>query len=117
MIVGSDSSHGQATGPPAIADRMAGAGALGGLYTAPVEAPTEQVLVMACDMPLPTAPFLSRLAVPGADAEAVVPRDADGLPVRGASHTGLAGRLNARIDAGAIIDAFGDLDVRHVGPG
>ena len=72
---------------------------------------------MACDMPLPTARFLSRLAVPGADVEAVVPRDADGPHERGASYAGLvAGRLNARIDAGAIIDAFGDLDVRHVDP-
>ena len=42
---------------------MGGAGALGGLYTALVEAPTEQVLVIGCDMPFLTAPFLQFLVV------------------------------------------------------
>jgi len=41
LIVGGDPSNGQASGVPVVADRVAGAGALGGLYTALVEAPTE----------------------------------------------------------------------------
>jgi molybdopterin-guanine dinucleotide biosynthesis protein A len=53
---------------PVVADGMAGAGVLGGLYTALVEAPTEQVLVIACDMPFLTAPFLSHLASLGAES-------------------------------------------------
>jgi len=72
---------------------MVGAGALSGLYPARVEAPTEQVLVTACDMPLLTAPFLlSRLAV--------------------------MGRQRARTEAGAlrVIDALGGLEVRHGKP-
>jgi molybdenum cofactor guanylyltransferase len=58
---------------------MAGAGVWGGLYTALIEAPTEQVLVIACDMPFLTAPFLFHLASLGAKVDAVVRRDADGL--------------------------------------
>ena len=44
-----------------IPDRIKGVGALGGLYTALADAPTEQVLVIACDMPFLAAPFLTRL--------------------------------------------------------
>ena len=92
LIVGGDPSHGQATGVPVIADRMVGAGALSGLYTARVDAPTEQVLVIACDMPFLTAPFLFRLAV--------------------------TGRQRTRTAAGAlrVIGALGDLEVRHGNP-
>jgi molybdenum cofactor guanylyltransferase len=118
LIVGGDPSHGQATGVPVVADRIAGAGALGGLYTALVEAPTDQVVVIACDMPFLTAPFLARLAELGADAEAVVPRDADGRHPLCASYARrVADRLRARIDAGAlrVIDALDDLDVRDLG--
>jgi molybdopterin-guanine dinucleotide biosynthesis protein A len=119
LIVGGNSAQGQAAGVPVVADRIAGAGALGGLYTALVEAPTDQVLVIACDMPFVTAPFLSRLAELGAEAEAVVPRDADGPHPLCASYARrVADRLKTRIEAGAlrIIDALDDLDVRELGP-
>jgi molybdopterin-guanine dinucleotide biosynthesis protein A len=119
LIVGGDPSYEQIAGVPVVADRVAGAGALGGLYSALVEAPTEQVLVIACDMPFLTAPFLSRLAALGADAEAAVPRDADGPhPLCASYQRGAAGRLKIRIDAGAlrIIDALADLAVREMGP-
>ena len=119
LIVGGDPLRPQGTGVPVVADRVAGARALGGLYTALIEAPTEQVLVIACDMPFLTAPFLSHLASLGAEADAVVPRDANGLhPLCACYARRVAGRLKARIEAGAlrIIDALGELDVRHVGP-
>ena len=61
-----------------VVDRIGGAGALGGLYTALVEAPTEQVLVIGCDMPFLTAPFLRYLAERGRDADAAIPRDEHG---------------------------------------
>src|SRR6187551_1196657 len=49
LIVGSGGSEVQSDGIRirVVADRIPGAGALGGLYTALVEAPTEQVLVIA----------------------------------------------------------------------
>ncbi len=119
LIVGGDPSHAPIAGVSVVADRVAGAGALGGLYTALVEAPTEQVLVIACDMPFLTGPFLSRLAALGADTEAAVPRDAHGPHPLCASYARrVAGRLRMRIEAGTlrIIDALEDLEVREVGP-
>jgi molybdopterin-guanine dinucleotide biosynthesis protein A len=100
-----------------VADRLPGGGALGGLYTALVEAPTEQVLVMACDMPFVTAPFLSHLAARGAGAEAIVPRDARGAHPLCASYARrIAPRLRSRLDAGRlrVVDALADLDVVYL---
>ncbi len=117
LIVGGDPSRGQGPGVPVVADRMADAGALGGLYTALVEAPTEQVLVIACDMPFLTAPFLARLAELGATAEAAMPRDARGPHPLCASYARMvAPRLKARLDAGQrrVIEAVTALDVRYL---
>src|SRR5512139_3858067 len=61
LIVGRDSMPGLDGGIRVVPDRVAGAGALGGVYTALLEAPTDVVLVMACDMPYVTAPFLEAL--------------------------------------------------------
>ena len=102
-----------------VEDRIQGAGGLGGLYTALVEAPTEQVLVVACDMPFISAPFLAALAAVGATADAAVPRDGRGThPLCASYQRRIADRLKARIDAGAlrISDALGDVQVRDVGP-
>ena len=102
-----------------VEDRIAGAGALGGLYTALVEAPTEQVLVIACDMPFISAPFLIALATLGTDVDAAIPRDAHGPhPLCASYHRRIADRLKTRIDAGAlrILDALSDLQVRDIGP-
>ena len=102
-----------------VQDRMTGAGALGGLYTALMDAPTEQVLVIACDMPFVSAPFLAALAALGADVDAAVPRDARGRhPLCASYQRRIAARLKTRIDAGAlrIGDALGDLHVRDIGP-
>ena len=84
-----------------------------------MEAPTEHVLVLACDMPFLTAPFLAYLAERGRDAIAVVPRDAHGLHPLCASYTrGLAAHLHSRIQAGhlRIGDALVDLPIETVGP-
>ena len=123
FIVGGTASRGQAPGVPVVADRIPGGGSLGGLYTALLEAPTEQVLVIACDMPFLTAAFLRRLVALGADADTVldaaVPQDARGLHPLCASYARrVAPRLQARIEAGRlrIIDALAELDVRHIGP-
>jgi molybdopterin-guanine dinucleotide biosynthesis protein A len=119
LIVGGDPSRGQGPGVPVVADLMAEAGSLGGLYTALVEAPTEQVLVIACDMPFLTAPFLSHLAARGMDVEAAIPRDARGPHPLCASYTrGVAPRLKARLDAGhlRVIEAVTALDVRYLDP-
>lgn len=102
-----------------LADRIAGAGALGGLYTALMEAPTEQVLVIGCDMPFLTAPFLTYLMERGRDADAAVPRDERGRHPLCASYARrIAGHLHSRITAGelGVGDALVDLAVREIGP-
>ena len=101
-----------------VPDRIAGAGALGGLYTALMEAPTEQVLVIACDMPFVSAPFLAELARRGVGVEAAVPRDAGRRhPLCASYQRRIAARLRRHIDQGAlrIADALEDIDVIDIG--
>jgi molybdopterin-guanine dinucleotide biosynthesis protein A len=100
-------------------DRIPGAGALGGLYTALVEAPTEQILVIACDMPFLTAPFLTYLVDRGRGVDVAVPCDARGRHPLCASYTrGAADGIHRRIAAGQLRvgDALLDLAVRELGP-
>jgi len=81
LIVTSDGSRVERAGlqdVDVVIDRVAGAGALGGIYTALMDAPTEQVIVMGCDMPFLTAPFLAFPAAQGADVDVAVPADERG---------------------------------------
>ncbi len=120
LVVANDAAPFRKTGVPMIPDRIKGAGALGGLYTALVEAPTEQVLVIACDMPFLTAPFLTRLVTLGAGVDAAIPRDRTGLHPLCASYSRRVIRhVKARIDAGErrILGAVAGLAIREVGPG
>jgi len=119
LIVGSGRSEVQSDGIRMVADRIPGSGALGGLYTALIEAPTEQVLVIACDMPFLNAPFLTYLVERGSDVDAAVPCDARGLHPLCASYARRVGdHLYHRITAGSLRvgDALMDLAVRKVGP-
>ena len=100
-----------------VTDRIAGAGSLGGLYTALIEAPTEQVLVIACDMPFLTAPFLAHVATRGEGVDVALPRDAYGRhPLCASYHRRIAGHLKGRIDRGnlRIGDALAELYVREI---
>ena len=100
-------------------DIVAGAGALGGLYTALVKAPTEQVLVIACDMPFISAPLLETLASAGEDVDVAVPRDTHGRhPLCASYQRRVAPHLRRSIEAGMlrIGDALSGLRVRELGP-
>lgn len=119
LVVTSDRSRVRAADVPVVVDRIAGAGALGGLYTALMEAPTEQVLVIGCDMPFLTAPFLLHLVERGRGMDAAVPRDGRGRHPLCASYSRqAAARVHARIQAGELRvgDALRDLTVREIGP-
>lgn len=119
LIVGRGGSEVQPGGTRTVADRIPGAGALGGLYTALMEAPTDQVLVIACDMPFLNAPFLTYLAERGADVDAVVPCDARGdHPLCASYARRITDHLYRQIAAGnlRVGDALMDLEVRRVGP-
>lgn len=100
-----------------VPDLIEGAGALGGLYTALLNSPTERVLVIACDMPFLTAPFLTHLVTRLAGADAAIPRDARGRHPLCASYSSrVAPHLKARIDAGdlRVGKALDSLDVTDV---
>jgi molybdopterin-guanine dinucleotide biosynthesis protein A len=119
LIVGHDDLRYRQAGVSVVVDRIAGAGSLGGLYTALMEAPTQQIVVMACDMPFLTGPFLAYLVARGAGVDAAIPHDARGWhPLSAAWARSAAPRLRARIDAGALrlVDAIAELDVRDIGP-
>jgi molybdopterin-guanine dinucleotide biosynthesis protein A len=119
VIVGGERSEEQSEGIRVVVDRIPGAGALGGLYTALMEAPTEQVLVIACDMPFLNAPFLTYLMARGRDADAAVPNDARGIHPLCASYARrIADHLYRRIEAGKlrVSDALMDLAVQEIGP-
>ena len=119
LIVTSEGVQVRTEGIRVVTDRIPGAGALGGLYTALMEAPTEQVLVIGCDMPFLDAPFLTYLMVRGRDADAAVPRDERGRHPLCASYAQcMTGHLHACIMAWnlRVGDALVDLTVRELGP-
>ena len=118
IVAGADRRF-EIPGVRVVVDRIAGAGALGGLYTALVEAPTEQVLVIACDMPFLTAPFLTRLAERGSHADAAVPRDERGRhPLCASYHRRISAHIKSRIEHGElrVLDALDALSIREIGP-
>ena len=84
-----------------------------------MEAPTEQVLVVGCDMPFLNAPFLTYLAERGTDADVVLPRDEHGRHPLCASYVRrVATHLHDRITAGElrINEAISELEVTELGP-
>jgi molybdopterin-guanine dinucleotide biosynthesis protein A len=118
LLVAGDRSRVPVSDIRSVIDRIAGAGALGGLYTALMEAPTEQVLVIGCDMPFLTAPLVEHLVELGRHADVVVPADAAGRHPLCASYTRrIAPILKARIERGElrILDALDGMNVREVG--
>ena len=119
LIVVSDQSRVRSGDIRVVADRIAGTGALGALYTTLMDAPTDRVLVIGCDMPFLNAPFLTYLMERGRDTDAAVPRDEHGCHPLCASYARhIAGRLHSRITAGelGVGDALVDLAVREIGP-
>lgn len=61
-----------------VEDRVRDAGPLGGVYTALLSAPTDQVVVVACDMPFVTGPFLQHVASVGQAVPVAIPRSPRG---------------------------------------
>jgi molybdopterin-guanine dinucleotide biosynthesis protein A len=65
-------------GWPVVRDRTAGLGVLGGLDAALHGSRAAGVLLVACDLPFLTTPFLARLQALASDAAVAVPRGRDG---------------------------------------
>lgn len=120
LIVANDAAPFAALGVPVVADRVSGAGAMGGLYTAIAESGEAATIVLACDLPFVTAEFARALADASRGNDVVVPRTADGLhPLCACWAAGAATVLERQIAAGRhrIIDALAALRVREIGPG
>jgi molybdopterin-guanine dinucleotide biosynthesis protein A len=105
---------------PVATDAVPNGGALGVLYTALSVSPAAQTLVVACDMPFLTAPFLRFLAEAGRDVDLAIPRTAAGYEPLCASYArACLGPVKARLDAGRFKLAglvTADLRVRELGP-
>jgi molybdopterin-guanine dinucleotide biosynthesis protein A len=118
FVVGSDSEAWAARGLDVVPDEIPGAGALGGIYTAIVRSPCDRTLVIACDMPFLSAPFLRRLAEDDT-AGAVMPRSARGYEPLCAIYTrACATDIRARIERGALKASVPPANVRvaEIGP-
>jgi molybdopterin-guanine dinucleotide biosynthesis protein A len=104
-----------------VADAIEGAGPIGGLYTALLDARHDRVLVLACDLPFVPGAFLERLAAEswtGEEVDAVVPRTARGLePLCAVYRKDCAGRVRDRIARGELrmTALLADLRVRELG--
>lgn len=121
LIVANHPERYGSLGPPVVPDLVRGGGALGGIYTAIVSAPTDQTIVVACDLPFLTAAFLRHLAVVGRDVDVAIPRTRDGYHPLCASYSRHASEpIRRRLDAGLlkVTDVLADADVRvrEVGP-
>lgn len=117
LLVDRDGRRAGPSGIRVVADRIPGAGALGGVFTALCEARADRVLVVACDMPFLTPGFASFLLGQSRDADVTIPRDALGrFPVCGVFHRRVTPALEARIARGefGFADALDNLDVREI---
>ena len=118
-IVTIDRDRYGALGVPVWEDLVPGAGPLGGIYTALVNATTSHTLVVAGDMPFLTAPFLRRLAQVGRDVDVAIPRTADGYqPLCACYGSRCAPVIRRSIEGNAlkVTDLLSEVSVRELGP-
>jgi molybdopterin-guanine dinucleotide biosynthesis protein A len=116
VIVGGPPDRYDRIGIPVVPDLLPDIGPLGGLYTA-LRGASERIIVLACDLPFVTAPFLECLLRTGRDADATVPRTADGLHPLCASYAAdTAPRIRKLIDEGVrqVQEALGSLRLHIV---
>ena len=120
IIVGGDTARYESTGVRAVPDLVSGAGALGGIYSALVQANASRTLIVACDMPFLNIDVLKRLVrPPSAEVDIVMPRTDDGLqPLCAVYANRLASVIRQRIDAGLlkIVDLAEIARIEEVGP-
>ena len=105
-------------GVPVLPDAVPGSGSMGGIYTALADA-GGPVLVLACDMPFVTVPFLALVIEAGQEADIAIPRGHDGYqPLCAHYAPACAGPLRRRIERGAlkVVDLLADVRVRELGP-
>ena len=103
FIVAPDPAPFADLGWPVHADRIAGAGALGGVYTALEVASGDPVITIACDLPFLVAALLSRLVELSAGADGAWVRSARGVePLVACYRRSARGAIRGAIDAGRL---------------
>ena len=118
IVVANEPERFADAGVPVLADAVPDCGSLGGIYTA-VTAADGPVLVIACDMPFLSAPFLTRVIEAGRDADIAVPRANDGYHPLCASYApACAGPLEKRIARRAltVVELLSDVRVHELDP-
>jgi molybdopterin-guanine dinucleotide biosynthesis protein A len=119
VVVANEPERFANAGVPVLVDTHPGCGSLGGIYTA-VAAADGPVLVLACDMPFVTAPFLARVLEAGREADIAIPRAGDGYhPLCACYAPACAEPIRRRLEAGTlkVMDLLADVRVRELGPG
>ena len=120
VLVCSDAQRYAGLPIPVIPDVVAGAGPIGGIYTALVAAHHPWVIVLACDMPFVSGPLFECLAGEvDASIEAVLPRSGRGLePLCGVYARAAAPVLRQRIESGdwRLTALAAALRVKELGP-
>jgi molybdenum cofactor guanylyltransferase len=117
FIVSNRSEDFSGLGVEVVPDVIAGAGPLGGIYTALLASTRERTLIVGCDLPFLTLPLLERLAAPSA-AELVIPRSSRGYePLCATWAAPCADVLRRRIEAGTLKTArvVEELRVEEIG--
>jgi len=104
-----------------IADQWPGAGPLGGIATALQASKAPWNLIVACDLPYLTRPWIEFLAARAlaAQADAVVPTNARGAePLCAAYHKRCEGTIRAALERGVrkVTDGLTDLLVELIDP-
>jgi molybdopterin-guanine dinucleotide biosynthesis protein A len=77
-IIANDPARYGDVGVPVVPDAVAGAGPLGGLYTALTHVDASCVLIVACDMPFLSLAFLQHLVRRVGEADVAIPKTEDG---------------------------------------
>jgi molybdopterin-guanine dinucleotide biosynthesis protein A len=119
LLVGRADARGRLAGLTPVADARPGTGTLGGIYSALLAAHADTVLVVGCDMPFLTAPFLRRVIEESDGVDVAMPRTPDGWqPLCAAYRRGCEERIRRHLDAGRyrVVDMIPDLTVREIGP-
>ncbi len=122
VIVASDEVPYRAYGVPVLLDLVPGAGPLGAIYTAIQSVPTARTLIVACDMPFLSVPFLTHLVAAGSDVDIAIPRTASGYePLCATYSRRCAGPIRQQLEAkqlkvtDVLADTWG-LTIRELGP-
>jgi molybdopterin-guanine dinucleotide biosynthesis protein A len=107
----------QRFGLPMFTDVIPDAGSLGGIYTGLVSAKTPHGLCLACDMPFVKPDFLRLLCDTAAEADVVIPRNADDFqPLCAVYSQACQAPIQQKIAAGRlkITGFFGQVHVRII---